>query len=38
MASTVIFENQHYVACAMRDGSLTVQNKRVGRGIRVLAS
>lgn len=28
MKSVVIFENSHYVACAMRDGSLCVTGKR----------
>lgn len=27
-SSTIIFENQHYAACAMRDGSLVITHKR----------
>ncbi len=26
--SRIIFQNQHYTACAMRDGSLVVTHKR----------
>lgn len=28
MKSRVIFQNQHYTACALRDGSLTVESNR----------
>ena len=34
--STVIFENGHYIASAMRDGSLIVQKKRTGKGYRLI--
>lgn len=34
--STIIYENRHYVACAMNDGSLIVQRKAKRRGVRVL--
>ena len=33
--SRVIFENQHYTACAMRDGSLVVTHKRKQGGKRL---
>lgn len=35
MKSRVIFENQHYTACAMRDGSLIVTHKRKQGGKRL---
>ena len=34
--SKVIFENSHYSACFMRDGSLIVQKKRTGKGYRLI--
>lgn len=34
--SQVIFENGHYVASLMRDGSLIVQKKRTGKGYRLI--
>lgn len=36
MQSQVIFENQHYVASHMKDGSLIVQKKRTGKGYRLI--
>jgi len=34
--SEVIFENGHYSACYMADGSLIVQKKRTGKGYRLI--
>jgi hypothetical protein len=34
--SRVIFENQHYTACAMKDGSLIVQKRKTGKGCRLI--
>ena len=36
--SRVLFQNQHYAACLMRDGALIVQNLRKGTGRRLLGS
>lgn len=30
LASKIIFENQHYTTCHMKDGSLIVTHKRMG--------
>jgi len=30
MKSRIIFQNQHYTACAMRDGSLVVSHRKQG--------
>lgn len=38
MTSRVIFDGALYSACAMSDGSLIVQSKRSGKGIRIEAS
>jgi len=34
--SQVIFENAHYSACHMADGSLIVQKKKTGKGYRLI--
>jgi hypothetical protein len=34
--SSVIFENQHYAACTMRDGSLVITHKRKRGGKRLV--
>lgn len=34
--STVIFESGFFTACAMSDGSLIVQNKKTGKGSRLI--
>lgn len=34
--SRVIFENQHYTACALRDGSLCVTSNHNRRGVRLV--
>jgi hypothetical protein len=34
--SRVIFQNQHYSACAMRDGSLVITHKRKRGGKRLI--
>lgn len=34
--SQLLFQNQHYAASAMRDGSLIVQNLRRGVGVRLV--
>lgn len=36
MLSRVIFEDQHYSACAMRDGSLIVSRRRKQGGVRII--
>ena len=35
-SSSVLFENGNYSACFMRDNSLIVQNKRTGKGYRMI--
>lgn len=36
--SKVIFDNQHYTACELRDGSLVVTHKRKRGGVHLVAT
>jgi hypothetical protein len=37
-SSKIIFDNQHYTACELRDGSLVVTHKRKRGGVRLIGS